>query len=407
MKKPSVPRLTIIYSRVFRSIRTLSIITATLLLSSGHANAQSPSSSRVCSGDSTVVWSDCIGTSRLPNGNIYQGEWNGGQRTGWGVEYDKSGRIVFEGYWSQGLPRPAAAPGSGPEITTTTTIPPPITLPPALRSNSDDSVRPRPLRDVRPTLLLNECLRLEYPRQALRFDVQGITTVNMFVEIDGSISDVVISGSSGPHPLHKVLDNTLVEAVKKCRGRPGTVNGEPARLQTLFDYVWRIEGAEHLALYARSRANAQRAIISTERLEGKFAVGSLTVNPSIRSRVPCGRATAQISPDYMQVDQFIRYAFVQDYSSSSRYDSTATRALTIKLEKLDLETSPNLQWSFEAIITVGSDQGGRVIRSRFAPTNVGSNVCSAAERSFPLALRQLIWDSLSQENIEAVLMSRK
>ena len=46
--------------------------------------------------------------------------------------------------------------------------------------------------------------------------------------------------SSGPSREHKMLDRLALEAVRACKGTPGTLDGKPEKLTSRITYVWRI-----------------------------------------------------------------------------------------------------------------------------------------------------------------------
>ncbi|MES2320051.1 MAG: energy transducer TonB [Pseudomonadota bacterium] len=69
------------------------------------------------------------------------------------------------------------------------------------------------------------CVRPEYPKKALREEHQGSVELEFLIDLDGSVADSMIRKSSG----HALLDAAAVKALSKCKFRPGTKDGKPAR----------------------------------------------------------------------------------------------------------------------------------------------------------------------------------
>ena len=60
------------------------------------------------------------------------------------------------------------------------------------------------------------------------------------MDTTGQISEATVEKSSGPSHEHKMLDRLALEAVRNCKGTPGTVDGKPEKLTSRITYVWRI-----------------------------------------------------------------------------------------------------------------------------------------------------------------------
>lgn len=91
-----------------------------------------------------------------------------------------------------------------------------------------------------PQLNFNRCQKPLYTLAARRAETQGNVVITYTMEADGVISEATIEQSSGPTREHKQLDRATLEAVKACRGQPGTVDGKPQRLLGKVEYVWQL-----------------------------------------------------------------------------------------------------------------------------------------------------------------------
>ena len=89
---------------------------------------------------------------------------------------------------------------------------------------------------------LAECMKflsknIRYPKTAWKNKVQGRVIVQFWVETDGSISDVkVVKGVSWD------LNDEAIRVVKSMPNfKPGTVGGEPARIQFTLPIIFRLQ----------------------------------------------------------------------------------------------------------------------------------------------------------------------
>lgn len=92
-----------------------------------------------------------------------------------------------------------------------------------------------------PSLGFNKCEKPEYNAAATRAGVTGTVVVSYVMDIDGHISETRIERSAGASREHKILDRLTVEAVTRCRGKPGMVAGKPEKLRGSVEYVWKLE----------------------------------------------------------------------------------------------------------------------------------------------------------------------
>ncbi|MFZ6801900.1 TonB family protein [Undibacterium sp. Di24W] len=79
----------------------------------------------------------------------------------------------------------------------------------------------------------------EYPREALRKEATGVTTLNVATSAKGRIEKVSILKSSG----HELLDNSVRNQLLsgKCTQKPGSINGKPQTTITQVQYVWKLD----------------------------------------------------------------------------------------------------------------------------------------------------------------------
>lgn len=133
-----------------------------------------------------------------------------------------------------------APPPPAPTITATPMAPPPA--PVVITPPAPPAPAPAPAAPVRtpPSLNFGNCEKPEYGAAARRAEAQGTTVVAFTMDVDGTIVEARVEKSAGPSREHKMLDRLTLEAVLRCRGRAGTVDGKPERLTSTVSYVWKI-----------------------------------------------------------------------------------------------------------------------------------------------------------------------
>jgi protein TonB len=145
--------------------------------------------------------------------------------------------------------RIATPPPPAPTITAITTAPPPApvaitpVLPPEPVAPSAPVARlapPAPARTA-PSLDFNKCEKPSYDPATTRAGVMGTVVVSYVMDTDGHISETRVERSAGSTREHKMLDRMTVDAITRCRGRPGTVDGKPEKLRGSVEYVWKLE----------------------------------------------------------------------------------------------------------------------------------------------------------------------
>ncbi len=134
-----------------------------------------------------------------------------------------------------------------PAITVTQETPPPaapvVIAPVAPEAPPAPAVVAAPAAPARtaPQLNFNACAKPEYPAAARRAEASGTTVVVYTMDTSGTITDPQVQKSSGPSREHKALDRATVEAVQACKGKAGTVDGKPEKLQGSVTYVWKLD----------------------------------------------------------------------------------------------------------------------------------------------------------------------
>lgn len=127
-------------------------------------------------------------------------------------------------------------PVAQPTITTTAVAPPPA---PVTFSTADGTARPggRPA-----TIDVNSCERPAYPAAASRAEVTGLTKIRFTIDADGRVVTADIERSAGASREHRQLDRAAVDALSRCRFRPGTdESGRAIGAFAVVEYVWRLE----------------------------------------------------------------------------------------------------------------------------------------------------------------------
>ncbi|MBE0548923.1 MAG: energy transducer TonB [Rubrivivax sp.] len=138
-------------------------------------------------------------------------------------------------------------PTPAPTITTTQVVPPPAPVritppaPPVVAPPAPAPAPPRvPVRTEPRIDFQNVCERPEYNAAARRAEASGSTTILYTMDTTGQIAEATVEKSSGPTREHKMLDRLALEAVRACKGTPGTLDGKPEKLTSRITYVWRI-----------------------------------------------------------------------------------------------------------------------------------------------------------------------
>lgn len=134
-----------------------------------------------------------------------------------------------------------------PAITVTREAPPPapVTLSPAAPAPATAAVAAPPAPKPQPVparIDVSTCEKPEYPAAALRADATGTTKIRFTVDATGAVAKAEIERPAGSSREHRLLDRAAVDALSKCRFKPGTdEQGKPVGGTTVVDYVWKTE----------------------------------------------------------------------------------------------------------------------------------------------------------------------
>lgn len=84
-----------------------------------------------------------------------------------------------------------------------------------------------------------EGCRPEYPRASLRNEESGTTSLSVITDIDGKISNVEVTKSSGFKGLDEAVVGQLLSG--SCINKPGTKDGVPFPTTTRVQYFWSLD----------------------------------------------------------------------------------------------------------------------------------------------------------------------
>lgn len=139
-----------------------------------------------------------------------------------------------------------ANPPPAPAITVTREAPPPMPVhiapapahaPPAVAAAPAPKLQAVPAR-----IDVSTCEKPEYPAAALRAEASGVTKIRFWVDASGAVSKAEIEKPAGISREHRLLDRAAVDALSKCRFKPGTdEHGKPVGGTTTVDYVWKVD----------------------------------------------------------------------------------------------------------------------------------------------------------------------
>jgi protein TonB len=94
---------------------------------------------------------------------------------------------------------------------------------------------PIPLKPTDPAAAPEGCKAPAYPRDAMRYEIQGTVTLAFLIGLDGVVRDSKILRSSG----NASLDDTARVALAKCQFKPGMEQRGEAWVQV--QYVWTLQ----------------------------------------------------------------------------------------------------------------------------------------------------------------------
>ncbi len=144
-----------------------------------------------------------------------------------------------------------ATPQQAPAITVTREAPPPapvaIAPAPAPAPVAAPPAAPAPppapkAQAVAARIDVSTCEKPEYPAAALRAEATGTSKNRFTVDATGVVSKAEIERSAGASREHRLLDRTAIDALSKCRFKPGIDDsGKAVGGTTVVDYVWKTE----------------------------------------------------------------------------------------------------------------------------------------------------------------------
>ena len=83
----------------------------------------------------------------------------------------------------------------------------------------------------------NRCAKPEWPKESLRNEQTGVVSFIFLINENGEVADAFVEKSSG----HAALDQATLEAVGKCRFKPGIKDGKAVPAWMSMKYVWRLD----------------------------------------------------------------------------------------------------------------------------------------------------------------------
>lgn len=94
-----------------------------------------------------------------------------------------------------------------------------------------------PSADAQQTPPPRRCSKPEYPKDALRANATGVSTIAFLIGVDGDVRDMKVLKSSG----NASLDGAAMTALAKCRFKPARDNGKPVESWQPVQYVWSLQ----------------------------------------------------------------------------------------------------------------------------------------------------------------------
>jgi protein TonB len=145
------------------------------------------------------------------------------------------------------VPPPEVTPPPQPQPTITTTHaeppPAPVTIAAAAPAVEAPPAPPAPPRAAVPARIdVASCEKPEYPAAALRADTTGVTKIRFAIDAEGRVVRADLESASGGSREHRLLDRSAVEALSRCRFKPGTDEAGMAVGSTaVVSYVWKTD----------------------------------------------------------------------------------------------------------------------------------------------------------------------
>ena len=101
---------------------------------------------------------------------------------------------------------------------------------------------PPKIQAVAARIDVGTCDKPEYPAAALRAETTGTSKIRFTVDATGGVSKAEIERSAGGSREHRLRDRAAVDALSKCRFKPGVDDtGKPVGGTTVVEYVWKVD----------------------------------------------------------------------------------------------------------------------------------------------------------------------
>jgi protein TonB len=78
--------------------------------------------------------------------------------------------------------------------------------------------------------------KVPYPKESAMNEEEGMTTMSILVNPDGTVADAKLERSSG----FKGLDKAALKGMAACKFKPGTKDGAPIQSWTKVEYSWKL-----------------------------------------------------------------------------------------------------------------------------------------------------------------------
>ncbi|PKU22458.1 energy transducer TonB [Telmatospirillum siberiense] len=91
-----------------------------------------------------------------------------------------------------------------------------------------------PVRTVPSIDASGSCRKPDYPPISRRLEETGTVILEFLIDVDGTVTDSRIAGSSG----HSRLDEAARQALTLCAFKPGTLDGRPEKSWARLRYTW-------------------------------------------------------------------------------------------------------------------------------------------------------------------------
>ncbi|WP_256079802.1 energy transducer TonB [Massilia sp. YIM B04103] len=109
--------------------------------------------------------------------------------------------------------------------------------PPASADSTREASAKEPPPKLRSAMPRMPCERPDWPREALRRELEGTVTMKFLIDADGHVLEKAISKSSG----HEILDIAALEATARCTLVVKPEDGPAQQEWVHLRYVWTLQ----------------------------------------------------------------------------------------------------------------------------------------------------------------------